>query len=172
MECDRMIKTLMYATVLLAAPLLTGQMPAGDPADREANLEAYTQLLRQDLSQRRMAVVTEVLALTPEESGKFWPVYAEYDKARSALSVDALAMVKAFIDAAGVLEEAQAKQLVMQSLDLEARRTALKKSYAEKMTKATSARLTARWLQVETQIELILGLQVSASLPVAEGGVQ
>ncbi len=154
---------------LMMPPLVNAQSPVPTYDDRETNLSTYIDLLRKDLGKQRVAIVTEVMGLSPAEAAKFWPVYNEYDKARSGLRSGAFALVRAFAEAEGALTESQAQQLTSKSLDLEARRTGVKRAHFEKMSKATSARLAARWLQVENQIELLLGLQLSASLPLVEG---
>ena len=154
---------------LMTPPLVNAQSPVPTYDDREANLSTYIELLRKDLGKQRVAIVTEVMALSPAEAAGFWPVYNEYDKARTGLGSEAFALVRVFTEARGALTESQAHQLTSKSLELEARRTAVKRAYFEKMSKATSARLAARWLQVENQIEMIMGLQLSASLPLVEG---
>jgi hypothetical protein len=61
---------------------------------------------------------------------------------------------------------ALANELALKALDLEARRTALKKTYYTKLAGAVSPLTAAKALQMENQIQLIIDLQVAASLPV------
>jgi hypothetical protein len=51
------------------------------------------------------------------------------------------------------------------AFQLEAQRAALKKKYFDKMAESLSARTAARFFQVENQMQHIVDLQVSASLP-------
>ena len=53
-------------------------------------------------------------------------------------------------------------------LDLEARRTALKQKYYAKVKAALSPIKAAQALQIENQIQLLVDLQVAASLPLVK----
>ncbi|MNC89778.1 hypothetical protein D3C83_57640 [compost metagenome] len=73
------------------------------------------------------------------------------------------------------LTDASADDLVVRLLDLEGRRTALKRQYYQQLKAVLPARTAARVIQVENQIQLLIDLQIAASLPVAreaEGGVR
>ena len=60
-----------------------------------------------------------------------------------------------------------ADRLASKALELEARRQELKGQVYQKVKKATSPLTAARFLQVEHQLQLLIDLQVAASLPVA-----
>jgi len=66
------------------------------------------------------------------------------------------------------LTDQKATQIAMGMLDLEGRRNQLKKDYFQRMSQALSGKLAARFLQIESQIERVLDLQIAASLPVVE----
>ena len=59
-------------------------------------------------------------------------------------------------------------QLAGKALDLEARRQAVKAKSYQRIKGALSPRTALRYLQVEHQLQLIIDLQISASLPVAK----
>jgi hypothetical protein len=61
-----------------------------------------------------------------------------------------------------------ANDLMTRALDLESRRTALKQQYFTRLKAALSPVVAARALQIENQIQLLIDLQVAASLPVAK----
>jgi hypothetical protein len=65
------------------------------------------------------------------------------------------------------LTDAQADQGITTALDLESRRTALKQNYFAKLKTALSPRVAARALHIEQQLDLLVDLQVAASLPIA-----
>jgi hypothetical protein len=48
---------------------------------------------------------------------------------------------------------------------LEKRRTKLKKKYFKKVEKALSATIAAKFIQVESQINLLADLQIASELP-------
>ena len=69
----------------IAGLRVLAQAPPTAEETKEANLKTYVDLLRKDLKRDKVAIVTELMGLTPEEAAKFWPVYNEYDKALTKL---------------------------------------------------------------------------------------
>ena len=135
---------------------------------REANLHAYTELLRSDLRSQKIAIITEVMQFTEDEDAKFWPVYREYESELVKLNDERLALVKDYAASYAAITDAVADRLAMGALDLEGRRHALKLKYYNRLKSVLSPKTAARFLQVENQILLILDLQIAASLPIAQ----
>lgn len=131
------------------------------------NLSAYAELLRSDLRTQKVAIITEVVGFTEDEDKVFWPLYREYEADLAKLGDERLAMIKDYATRYSELTDADANRLGGQALDLEARRQSLKAGFYDKVRKAISPRTALRYLQVEQQIQLIIDLQVAASLPVA-----
>jgi hypothetical protein len=164
----------MWAAILgIACSVATAaaqqvKAPAPSPAGeaRERNLRAYTQLLRSDLRTQKVAVITEMMRFTEAEDTAFWPIYREYEVELSRLNDQRLAAIEIYAKTYTQLTAATATELAMKSLDLEARRAALKQRYFMKLMAAMSPVTAARVLQVENQIQLIVDLQVAAALPV------
>ena len=135
---------------------------------RERNLEAYTELLRSDLRTQKVAVVTELMQLTDAEDVAFWPIYREYELELSRLNDERLALIEKYAEEYANLKDSTANDVVLKALDLEARRTALKQKYYSRLKTALSPRAAAKALQIEHQIQLLVDLQVAASLPVIQ----
>lgn len=158
--------------ILLAAPLsAAGQQttaPQSARSDaRQRNLQAYVELLRSDLRTAKIAIITEVVHFTDAEDEVFWPIYREYEFELSKQTDDRLRLIDTYAQVYARLTDAAADDLVVRMLDLESRRTALKQSYYQKLKAVLPARTAARVLQVENQIQLLVDLQIAASLPVA-----
>ena len=60
-----------------------------------------------------------------------------------------------------------ADKLAAKALDLETRRQAAKAKCYERVKTALSPRTALRFLQVEHQLQLLIDLQIAASLPIA-----
>jgi hypothetical protein len=133
---------------------------------RERNLRAYVELLRSDLRTQKVAIFTEMMQLTEAEDAVFWPAYREHELELSRLNDERLAGIETYAKSYTRLTPAIANELAVKALDLEARRTALKQKYYEKLKTAISPVKAARALQIENQIQLLVDLQVAASLPV------
>jgi hypothetical protein len=138
------------------------------PDARELNLQAYVELMRSDLRKQKVALITEVMQFTEDEDRKFWPVYREYEAELGRINDERLQNIETYSRSFSALNDAVADQLMTKALDLEARRAALKQKFYSKLKTTISPLTAARALQVESQILLLLDLQVAASLPIAE----
>jgi hypothetical protein len=161
----------ILAAVLALSPLYrppaNAQQPSPDQT-REANLKAYVELLRKDIKKDKVAILAELMDLSPAESAKFWPVYGEYDKALSTLADERIAMIRMYAENFGAMTDEVATKLAHGVFDLDSKRIALKREYFQKMGQALSPKLAARFIQIENQLEKIIDLQIASSLPVIE----
>ena len=163
----RCIVLLGFVTAIGLPIGATGQSePLPQDQARERNLRAYTELLRSDLRSQKIAVITEMMQFTEAEDTKFWPIYRQYEVALSRLHDDRLEGIETYAKTYNQLTPAGADELAIEALDLEARRALLKKKYYEQLKTALAPIRAAKALQIENQIQLIVDLQVAASLPV------
>ena len=153
--------------VLMLAAMLHAQEAARTPSE-ETNIKQYVKLLRQDLKKGKVAVLTEMMALTPDEASKFWPVYNEYDKELTRLGDERLALIRTYAENYGTMTDQKVSEIARKALDQEAQRTELKKRYFERFSKAISPKTAGRFLQIENQLLMIIDLQVASSLPIVE----
>ena len=149
-------------------PSTAAAKPLPKAEARERNLRAYVELLRSDLRTQKVAVITQIMQFTDEEDAAFWPIYREYEYELSRVNDDRLNLIEMYATVYDKLTTETANDLVTKVLDLESRRTALKQKYFDKFKTAVTPRTAARFLQVENQIQLLLDLQIAASLPVLQ----
>jgi hypothetical protein len=135
---------------------------------RERNLRAYGELLRSDVRTQKVALITEMMQFTDAEDAAFWPVYREYELELSRVNDDRLSLIETYAKVYDKLTASSADDLMTKALNLEARRAALKQKYYTKLKSAVSPLTAARALQVENQLQLLVDLQIAASLPVAQ----
>ena len=165
----RVLWAAVFALVVTAPGAAQEPAPAAPlPREeaRERNLNAYVELLRSDLRTEKVAVLTELMQLTEAEDKAFWPIYRDFEHEQSRLNDERIAGIETYAKVYNQLTPATANELALKSLDLEARRAALKKTYYTKLAAAVSPKTAAKALQIENQIQLIIDLQVAASLPV------
>ena len=158
-----LVRLLLLAGVRSAS----AQAPA-EGEDRSLNLSAYAELLRSDVRAQKVAIITEVMGFTEKEDAAFWPIYREYDVEMSKLGDERLAMIRDYASEFSTLTDEGASRLAARAIDLETRRNAAKAKVYEKVKAALSPRAALRFLQVEHQLQLLIDLQIAASLPVVE----
>jgi hypothetical protein len=163
----------IIVSLALIAAGTAGAGAAQSPAEREdksLNLTAYAELLRSDIRAQKVAILTELMGFTEKEDAAFWPIYREYDLEMSKLGDERLALVREYAAGYPALTDEIATTLATKAMDLASRRTAALNKCYEKVKTALSPRTGLRFLQVEHQLQLIIDLQIAASLPVAPDG--
>jgi len=153
---------------LLTAPVLLWCQDVAQTQDVEANVQAYINLLRQNVRTQKVAIMGQLMQLTPEQASKFWPMYNEYDQSLTKLNDEKLAAIKKYAANEDNLTDALAGELANKALDLESRRTDLKKQYMQRVSAAISPKIAARFLQIENQLLMIIDLQIASNLPIVE----
>lgn len=165
-----MAAVLMMTTVLGAAAVAQTAKPAAatTPTAQDQNLKAYVELLRSDLRTQKVALITQIMGFTESEDQAFWPIYRQYDTELAKLNDQRLRGIETYAKNYTNLSDATASDLMTKALDLEAKRVALKQKFFTQLKGAMSPKTAARAMQVESQILLLIDLQVASSLPVAE----
>lgn len=154
------------ALILSTSLIWAGQAPdSKTAADRKLNLRAYTELLRADVKAKRVAIITEIMQFDDAEAATFWPIFREYDLALSKIGDEKVRLIEDYIRNYNKITDDKAAELMTAAFALEKQRADLKKDYFDRMSKALSARTAARFFQVENQIQQIVDLKISASLP-------
>lgn len=166
-----MRRIMAAASVLLACTIAgDARQSSSERDDRNLNLTAYAELLRSDIRAQKVAIITEVMGFSEAEDAAFWPIYRECDVEMSKLSDERLALIRDYAAKYAALTDADAATLASRALELESKRDAAKARCYEKVKSAMSPRTALRFLQVEHQLQLLIDLQVAASLPVAPAG--
>ena len=135
---------------------------------QEQNIDAYVNLLREDVQKQKVAITSQLMQLSPEQAATFWPIYNEYAKQLSALGDLMVKGIKEYAANYSSLTDAKATELANMRLGYEERLLALKKNYFEKFSKALNPKLAARFFHIENQLLDIIDLQVASSLPIIQ----
>ena len=163
--------TPVFAGVLLlltAGPL--GAQSVSSPSSPEAkpdqgNLRAFVELARADLKTQKAIILAQNMELTEAEGAEFWPLQRDYQHELTRLDDQRLANLRDYATNYESMTDVKAAELVKRSLDLEEKRTELKRKYFKKMAKVMPAKKAARFFQLDNQLNMAVDLQVAASLP-------
>jgi len=128
-------------------------------------LRTFVELARSDIRTEKSYVIAQNLPLTDEEAENFWPLQREYDQEYTRLLNERFDAIIQFAKQYGTMTDSEATALAQKSFDLESKRTALKKKFFPKFKKVVPAVKAARFFQIENQLNMVLDLQVAASLP-------
>lgn len=162
------VAALVVMAAMAGAPAGAVAQAGTGSASRDLNLTAYSNLLWSDVRAQKVAVLTELMALTEDEAAAFWPVYRAYDAELARLQDERASNVGQYADHYAALSDSLADSLGRTAIDISRRRVALLESCYGKMRAAVSPRVALRFLQVEHQLQLVLDLQIAASLPIVK----
>jgi epoxyqueuosine reductase QueG len=148
-----MFKKLLFTGFCLAA---------ANPVHAQANL---MEVMRSDLRADAQKIVAVAMALPSADAEKFWPIYREYELKRSELGDRRVALIKRYAEQYKTITEEQAKALAKDWFGWQDQRLALWRTYHEKIAKALSESVAARFIQVEYQLNLVFDLEIAREIP-------
>jgi hypothetical protein len=157
-----------FVTLVIADVTVEAQTAPTAQQTQEANLKAYVSMLRTDLKKGKVSILTELMALGPDQAAKFWPVYNEYDKSLTKLADERLAFIRMYAENYSSLSQENATKIAMGMMDVQAKRLDLQKQYFLRFSQTLTPKDAARWLEIEAQIEKLVDLQILASLPIVQ----
>ncbi len=158
-------------TALLAVPVFAasaGRTQEESFDAREQNFRAYITLLRADIKAERKDIINAIMQFSDTDAAKFWPIFQQYDAELTTIGDGRMQLIVDYARNYENLTNEQADTLMSKAFELEAQRAILKKKYFDKMKTALSATQAAKFFLVENQIQHIVDLQISASLPVVQ----
>jgi hypothetical protein len=147
---------------------LRAQEKPSESDTQEQNLDTYIALLRQDVQKQKVAIVSQLMDLSPEQAAAFWPIYNEYTKELSALNDLRVQGIKEYAANYNSLSDEKATELAKMRFEYEEKLLAIKKKYFEKFSKALTPKLATRFFQIENQLLDVIDLQIASSLPVIQ----
>lgn len=128
----------MKKTSIVLSFLLIGSMVFGQVGKRREALEERVKSLK-------IAFVTEKLALTPDESEKFWPVYNQMEAERASL------MAEKKSDFGDDITDKEALLYITRHFDIREKEIQLERRYIDKFKTLLPDRKVAKLLWVEKQ---------------------
>jgi len=156
----------MRMKLLVSVLLLLGLSIVVTAQDKNANIDSYIESLRADMRADKVAIITDNMKFTDQESKIFWPVYRKYEAETTKVNDIRVNALKMYDDKYDSLTDADAKSLIDQSLNYQTQRAELRRKYAKEFQKAgLSALTTAKFLQLEYRLDLLADVNIAASFP-------
>jgi len=130
----------------------------------------YLELLRSDLKAERVALVTDAMNLSEADAEVFWPIYRDYDHERATLGDEKLSLIRDYAANYVTMMDETAKDLMERVFKLDEKHISLQKKYFKKMRKELGATTSAKFFQVDRQINMLVNLKVASEMPLIEKG--
>ena len=142
--------------------------PASSTATAPVSVEEALKALRHDLQAGRTDIIARNVSLTPEQAGKFWPVFDKYQKEQSAIMDAQLKGIQQYAEKYESLDDASALALMKAHLDRDQRMVTLRLKWFEEFQKVLPARLAARVMQIDRRISLAHQMDFAAQIPLVQ----
>lgn len=146
------------APAAITAPAVT------DAAGEGEDLKMFRFAIRMD----KLEFVKSAMQLSEADEQKFLGQYDRYDIELKALNDERLATIQEYAANIDKITDKEADKLVKRSLDFRKKRTALLEKYYQKVAKATSKVIAARFLQVESVLQGTADVTIGSSIPLME----
>jgi hypothetical protein len=154
----------ILSTVVLLSLSVFSNIAAAQSS--EPSLDSYIESLRADLRADKVAIITQAMQFSDQDSKAFWPVYRKYEADLTKVNDQRLALIKSYSEKFASMTDADAKAMIDQGIDFESRRTDVKKKYAKEFQKSGLSPLTvAKFLQLEHRLDLLVDLKIASELP-------
>lgn len=171
------IAALVAVLVLIAGAAWSQTQPqatAGQDAIKaykdaeKAYIEAGIEAKRADLRKNKREIIRALTNFTDEQEKAFWPVYDNHEKELIKVNDLKFGIVKEYAVNNATLTDAKALELAARTLDFQEKRVALRKAYMEELKKILPGIQVARLIQLETQTDTLIDLEVASQMPLAE----
>lgn len=139
--------------------------PLAHSQDQEPSLDSTIALVRANMQADRNTLITTGMNFNDKDGATFWPIYREYEYERSKLDDRRVAVIKEYTQKYPNLTDAEAKVMATEMLDCDLQITELKKKYFKKLNKVLPALTVTKFFQLERRVDLMMDMQVEASLP-------
>lgn len=150
----------LFAVSLVAVPAAWAQGSAADVTDM--------QVLRNAVQADKKAYVAKVLALTPAEEKKFWPVFDAYQGALAAANRKRNLAIEGLVARDKPLSDPYAKNLMRDLLDADEAEVRARRTMQGKLMRALPPKKAARYLHLEAKVRAVQDYDIAGALPLVK----
>jgi hypothetical protein len=161
-------RTLIVTILVLAGMSLgtAGRLAKAKPRQSDSpDIDSMIQSLRADVRADKVAIITQTMQFTDQQSAIFWPIYRNYENDLSKLNDDKVSLIKSYAQKYDTITDADAKSMADQFFSIESRHVDLQKTYYAEFNKQLPATVVTKFFQLEHRLDLIIDLKLASELP-------
>jgi Spy/CpxP family protein refolding chaperone len=136
---------------------------AAQPAVAEMSSAQILALVQSD----RRGLVSRNIALTPEESAKFWPLYDAFRKELERPEQRRSRAMLDFVNTGADVTGKNAQRLVEQVLEAEQDEARMRRDHFKRLLKVLPADKAARYMQIENKMRAVVDYETARVMPLA-----
>jgi len=130
-----------------------------------ASEEKSTELSLAQVQADRKAIVTEVVAPSPQQEKVFWQTYWEYRGRISRLTARTVELIEQYAASYAAVDDAKATAMVDEILSIQSDRMKIRQEYVKKFQKILVPKQVFRWYQIENKLDAVIRAEMAASIP-------
>lgn len=151
----------------LAAALTAFPVFAQAPAAQSAEIDV--EQLKQAVSKGRRELFSAGMgALQPAELEKFWAIYGEYEKERTSIIDQRMALLKDYAEKYKTMQSADATGWLNKLAKIATEEIAMRKKYADMVSKQISPAAATRFWQIDDYITSAAKIGVMDDIPLVK----
>jgi Spy/CpxP family protein refolding chaperone len=158
----RLVAVCLFSVAVVSGIAARQAQPASTTPAAADNVLAA---LRGDMLASRADVMAKNLAMTSDQSAKFWPVYNAYQKEQSLIMDDHEKGIQRYIESIDTLDDAGALALIKAHLDRDERMNTLRQKALLDLQRAVGTKLAARAIQIDRRLSLVYQLEIVSKIP-------
>jgi hypothetical protein len=128
-------------------------------------------LLRRDISSIKKELIAANLTLTESESTRLWQVYEQYSADISKINDKKMAILNEYSEEYDTLSDDRADNLIRRWLETDIEQAKLRQRFAAIFRKVLPGKKAATFLQLERRISMMMDVQLTSGLPLAQSEV-
>jgi hypothetical protein len=126
-------------------------------------------LMRQDLRNKKRQIIAENLPLSDAEAEKFWPIYQHYTNDLKQINDEKFVLLKNYAQSWGNMSNQDALIYIRRWLEVDQEVQALRSKYVPVVSQVLSGKGTATFFQLDRRISMMMDIQLSSQIPLAQG---
>jgi hypothetical protein len=158
--------------MICSSAAIAQSTPAAGSASADTskqNLAQEIKMLRKDVRAEKQKIMGAAMGLDADQAKKFWPIYKDYDKQLAKLNDVRVGNITAYAENYSNMTENKADEIVNGAISYHKKRIDLLANTYDKVRGALGAPLAARFVQVESQLNNLIDLQIGSNLPLIWG---
>jgi hypothetical protein len=161
------------ALTLLLVPMIGNQLtgcatePPKSAPPLTSQVAAYVEENRAMLREDKVLLINDAMQLTASDPNynPFWHEYYAYEAELKKINDQRQQLLRDYEFNYGKMDDKTADNLAKRALTIRKQKLSLLEQSYEKVKKATSPSIAARFLQVENDIGLVVDIGIAASIP-------
>lgn len=161
----------MNHLIAVVTVLTTLALPVAAQAQVNPSLSEFdsaVEEVRTLLQAERKLIISQGLALAPEQSAAFWPVYDRYAAELKETGNLRVKVITDFAVSYDNLDDDTANQLLADWLKYQKKSVKVRSKYLRKFKKAVGPVMTARFYQLENKLDAVTNVVLAAKIPMVE----